>query len=125
MQRPAALICLTLALAGQPLRQAEAASDYARMLSHLLAPGGAIEVPDGGVGDDSGVATLKVGTCHAAAPAWSPAGDPRGALGGLTLFLNLAPPAPNPILSGRQSEAGAWLPLGGSRRHAWLQSFLF
>lgn len=115
---------MVLAIAGQPLRQAEAASDYARMLSHLLAAYGAIEVPDGGVGDDSGVATLKAGSCCDAAPAWSPAGDPCGALGGLTVFLNLAPSALNPTLSRRQADAGAWLPLGASRRQAWLQSFL-
>jgi len=125
MQRPASLLCLVLALAGQPLRQAEAASDYARMLSHLLTSGGAIEVPDGGVGDDSGVATLKAGTCHAVAPAWSPTGDPCWALGGLALFSNLALPASGPVLSRRQTGMAAWLPLGASRRHAWLQSFLF
>lgn len=125
MQRPAALLCLVLAFSGQPLRQAEAASDYARMLTHLFAPGGAIEVPDGGVGDDSGVATLKAGTCHTAAPAWNPAAEPCGALDGLAFFLNLAPSARNPALSRRQTEEGAWLPLGASRRRAWLQSFLF
>ncbi len=124
MQRPVALLCLILAFAGQPLRQAEAASDYARMLTHLLVAGGAIEVPDGGVGDDSGVATLEVGTSNAAALSWSPVGGPCWVLGDLTLSSNSALSALNPIPSCPQTKEGAWLPLGASRRHAWLQSFL-
>ena len=51
------VMCLIAALSGTPLRQAEAASDLARALADLDASGD-VEVPDGGVGDDSG-ATIK------------------------------------------------------------------
>ena len=46
------VMCLIAALSGTPLRQAEAASDLARALADLDASGD-VEVPDGGVGDDS------------------------------------------------------------------------
>lgn len=125
MSRPAALLCLFLALAAQPLRQAEAASDYVRALTHRLAPTDAIEVPDGGVGDDSGVATLKAGTSHAADSVGSPACDLCRALGGLLLSLILAPSTLDPVTSRHQTEEAVWLPLGACQRHAWLQSYLF
>jgi hypothetical protein len=48
------LICLVAALSGTPLRQAEAASDFARSVGEIGENG--IEAPDGGVGDDSDVA---------------------------------------------------------------------
>jgi hypothetical protein len=51
------LLCLIAAISGTPLRQAEAASDLARSLEEPV-PGDDIEVPDGGVGDDSD-ATIK------------------------------------------------------------------
>ena len=50
-------LSLIATLAGSPLRIAEAAHDLAASLAELELDG-AIEVPDGGVGDDSG-ATLK------------------------------------------------------------------
>ena len=49
---------IVASLAGTPLRIAEAAHDIGRALADLDA-GAAIEIPDGGVGDDSG-ATIKV-----------------------------------------------------------------
>lgn len=125
MPRPAALLCLLIALAAQPLRQAEAASDYARALTHLLAPTDVIEIPDGGVGDDSGDATLKAGTSPTAVAVWSSACDLCGALGGLPLSFILAPSTPDPLTSRRQTEEAVWLPLGACQRHAWLQSFRF
>ena len=51
------LMCLIAAVSGTPLRQAEAASDLARALADWKARR-RIEVPDGGVGDDSD-ATIK------------------------------------------------------------------
>ncbi len=56
-------LCLIAALSGTPLRQAEAASDFARSLEDANR-GDEIEVPDGGVGDDSG-ATIKAETTGA------------------------------------------------------------
>ena len=54
------LLCLIAALSGTPLRQAEAASDFAR--SHGESDQGrAIETIDGGVGDDSGATILRAG----------------------------------------------------------------
>ena len=51
------LLCLIAALAGSPLRQAEAAGDLARSLAELDG-GDVIEAVDGGVGDDAGETTL-------------------------------------------------------------------
>jgi hypothetical protein len=48
------LICLIAAVSGTPLRQAEAASDFARSVGEIGESG--IEAPDGGVGDDSDIA---------------------------------------------------------------------
>ena len=47
------LLCLLAALAGSPLRQAEAAGDLARSLAELDG-GDVIEAVDGGIGDDAG-----------------------------------------------------------------------
>src|SRR4051794_17693194 len=57
MRRWAFLLSLLAALTGTPLRQAEAASDFARSLVERLQAAD-IESIDGGVGDDSGVGTL-------------------------------------------------------------------
>src|SRR3954466_10527217 len=53
MSRVAALLSLIAALTGMPLRQAEAAADLSRSLVELLQPAN-LEIPDGGVGEDSG-----------------------------------------------------------------------
>jgi hypothetical protein len=44
-------LCLIAAVAGTPLRQAEAASDFARAFGEL-GQGNVLETIDGGVGDD-------------------------------------------------------------------------
>jgi hypothetical protein len=71
------LFSLIAALAGTPLRLAEAASDLCSFLAELDG-GPEIEVPDGGVGDDSG-ATLKADvlriSAHGNASPIAPAGD--------------------------------------------------
>jgi len=54
------LLCLIAALAGSPLRQAEAAGDLARSLAELDG-GDVIEAIDGGVGDDAGESILTAG----------------------------------------------------------------
>jgi hypothetical protein len=123
MPRPVALLCLILALAGQPLRHAEAASDLARALAHRVADGDVIELPDGGVGDDSGVATLKAGACHVTDPARGTSCDLWTAVG-LPLSLTLAA-APDLGATRRRQEQVPWLPVGARQRQAWLQLFLF
>jgi prepilin-type processing-associated H-X9-DG protein len=53
-------LSLTAALSGTPLRQAEAASDFARMVGEFW-HGDAIETIDGGVGDDKEVVIAIIG----------------------------------------------------------------
>lgn len=126
MPRPVALLFLTLALTGQPLRQAEAAGDFARSLAHLLAACDTIEVPDGGVGDDPGVAVMKAETGYAAASAWFPLlGDLWASDHSLFASFVFALPSPGLFTSRGRQERVAWLPTRGSRCQAWLQLFLF
>jgi len=54
MQRWGFLISILAALSGTPLRQAEAAADFARSITDQI-PCGHVEIPDGGVGDDAEV----------------------------------------------------------------------
>jgi hypothetical protein len=117
MSRIAPLLVLIAALAGTPLRQAEAAADLCRSLTELLQPAD-IEVPDGGVGDDSGLGTLS--GSHASVIA-----DP------LTLAAPLFLPLASVALPLTPSEAEGlrervwWPPTPPNRRRAWLQIFLF
>lgn len=126
MQRPVALLFLVLALTGQPLRQAEAASDFARALAHLLAASNTIEIPDGGVGDDSGVAVMKAESGYAPALAWSLLlGDLWASDHSLSGFFVLALSSPGVVTSRGRQEQVPWLPTRASQRQAWLQLFLF
>jgi hypothetical protein len=111
-------IGLIAALSGTPLRQAEAASDFARSLAEL-GEGQVIEMLDGGVGDDSGATILEAG-----GDTTSPQSTMPPAADGL-----LTPPPLDPCSPelGRRRGA-AWAappPTGFLRRHAWLQCFLF
>src|SRR6516164_4806962 len=54
------LMCLVAALCGTPLRQAEAASDFARSIAEF-GQGDVVEPIDGGVGDDQETSILKAG----------------------------------------------------------------
>jgi hypothetical protein len=123
MPRSVALLCLILAFAGQPLRQAEAAGDFARALAHLAA-GGTIEMIDGGVGDDPGEATLKAGSSEVATPALSSSGDLWGLFDGLSLSSPLLSDAPVPGASRFRKDQPVSRTIGGRARHAWLQLFL-
>lgn len=108
-----ALLSLLVALAGTPLRFAEAADDMACSLGEV-GGGDVIEVPDGGVGDDSGV-TIGADVAH---PPIAP--TTAEALPG-----SFTPPA-RAILHAlarrddRPTRAGGGLP----RRLAMLQCFL-
>ena len=113
------LLCLIAALSGTPLRQAEAANDFAR--SHgEFEQGHVIEMIDGGVGDDSGATILKAG------------GDTH-ALAAMMLLVSadafltpLLPALSLPNIDDRHwADRLSSLPGGSAQRHAWLQCFLF
>jgi hypothetical protein len=115
-----ALLCLIAALAGSPLRQAEAAGDLARSLAELHG-GDVIEGIDGGVGDDAGETILRSGgrDCSDAAPD-SPAidGSPCPAV----LQPTTLAPGGDGTRVPRTNRSPAEHP---ARRHAWLQTFRF
>ena len=70
------LLCLIAVLSGTPLRQAEAASDFARSRAELGQDH--VETIDGGVGDDAEVAVLKDGGDTSVVSGEHTAGDGRG-----------------------------------------------
>ena len=113
------LLCLIAALSGTPLRQAEAASDFAR--SHgESGQGQAIELIDGGIGDDSGATILKAdGNTHPLTATML--------LAAADAFLTRLLPAlslPN-MEDRRRADPLVSVPTGSAQRHAWLQCFLF
>lgn len=117
MSRAAVFLTLLAALAGTPLRQAEAASDASRILSKEF-PADRLESVDGGVGDEADV-SLRGGSQASHQGDLSPSVAP------------LQPP-PRPVAwpapRGRGSESSvraSWPPWPPKRRRAWLQSFLF
>ncbi len=117
MWRVAASLSLIAALTGTPLRQAEAASDFARALSHCFQPAN-LQPPDGGVGDDSGVVTLTAMHADIAAESL------------LTACLFILPPdfgmpAITPAEAEGLNERVWWPPSPPNIRQAWLQIFLF
>lgn len=117
MRRLAVLLSLLAALTGTPLRQAEAAEDFARAFSEWFQPAN-LQTIDGGVGDDSGVVTLTQMQGDFAANALLVA-DP---------FI-LPPTLGMPSLSLEEAHALNeqvwWPPAPPTIRHAWLQVFLF
>ena len=113
------LLCLTAALSGTPLRQAEAASDLARSLAELGE--GHVEEIDGGVGDDVDVAVLKAGSDTQSLRVMIPLTTAEGFL---TPLLSAALSLPG-FSHRRPSDRAPTLCSGTVRRHAWLQCFLF
>ncbi len=115
--RLAALMTLVAALTGTPLRQAEAAGDFCRSMIEFPQSAN-MEIPDGGVGDDSGVGTLS-GPHSACVP------DPFAWV--IPLFLPpisaLSPATADQVEALR--EVVWWPPNPPNIRHAWLQTFLF
>jgi hypothetical protein len=116
MRRLAVLVGLIATLAGGPLRQAEAAADFARSAAERF-ESSSLETPDGGVGDDTGEGTLT-------AVQGPPTGD--GAPSADPSFL------PLPISAVFMSveavcvrDRPAWPEAPPSRRPAWLQVFRF
>ena len=117
MRRLAALGTLIAALTGTPLRQAEAADDLCRSLMELSQPA-SLEMPDGGVGDDSGIGTLS-------SPDSSGLADALTSAAPLVLLpISVRSPAtPGEVEALR--EVVWWPPNPPNIRHAWLQTFLF
>jgi hypothetical protein len=117
MSRIAALLSLIAALTGMPLRQAEAAADLSRSLVDLLQPA-SLEMPDGGVGDDSGDATFPGSNVNLIAD-FLPSAWP------LILPPALITPRFTPDQAEGLRERVWWPTRPPNRRHAWLQHFLF
>lgn len=125
MLRPAVLLFLVLALTGQPLRQAEAANDFTRIQDRLLTPGCQLGIPDGGVGDDSGVAVMKAGSSHAGFACCPAPGEPSASVHSF-FRSHLLDASPSGFVASRGHPAqGAWLPVGARQRQAWLQLLQF
>jgi hypothetical protein len=113
------VLCLIAALSGTPLRQAEAADDFARSMIEL-GHEGVIETLDGGVGDDIEVSILKAGSdTHVLAT------TVQLAMTDVDFTpMVLASSLPN-IDSRGQADRLSLLPASSARRLAWLQCFLF
>ncbi len=110
------LLALIAAIAGTPLRQAEAAEDLARIMAGVQS--GGIEEIDGGVGDDSGETVLKAVAQVEIGPAtFLP-----------VAFLDALLPVECPRVGrseGHPEVQVVWLAVEGPRRLAWLQRFRF
>jgi hypothetical protein len=113
------VLCLIAALSGTPLRQAEAASDFARSLGEL-GEGHVIELIDGGVGDDTEASILNAG------------GDMRSLHAVILLELADLPFEPPLVAIAPPDDGGRRLaglsealPISSARRFAWLERFLF
>ncbi|WP_165223353.1 hypothetical protein [Aquisphaera insulae] len=115
MRRWAFLLSMLAALAGTPLRQAEAASDLARSLAELIQPAD-IEAPDGGVGDDAGLGTLTASHMQAADTL---------TVTDLVFLPPPASPAPSPAAAEGLRERVWWPQDPPALRHAWLNVFRF
>lgn len=113
------LLCLIAALSGTPLRQAEAASDFACSLAELGEDH--VEVIDGGVGDDANIAVMKAASESYSFRAMMPLATGEGFLGPL---LTAGPSSPG-LGCCRPMDGAAMFPAGSGRRHAWIQCFLF
>jgi hypothetical protein len=107
------LLALIVAFLGTPFRLAEAASDLARSMVESEAVG-AIEVIDGGVGDDSGE-SIRSDLVHFAL-AWT-------FVDGLTGYCSLAS-SPRRVLPLLDDAPSTWTTLGSTRRHVLLERFL-
>jgi hypothetical protein len=112
------LLCLIAALSGTPLRQAEAAEDFARSLGEMT-QGHVLEAIDGGVGDDSDASILKAGPdAHSLTAMVSVLME--------TVEVQLSPVSSLPNIGDRRrAEVSSPPPASGDRRFAWLQCFLF
>jgi hypothetical protein len=112
------LLCLIAALSGTPLRQAEAADDFARSIGEL-GQGDVIETIDGGVGDDIEASILKAASdTHVLSATFLLATADVHFTPLITAFL------PN-IGDGRSPDLSSLLAITSDRWFAWIQCFLF
>jgi hypothetical protein len=118
------LLCLIAALSGTPLRQAEAASDFARACAALLDSSGTIVLPDGGVGDDRGETTLRGDGSPdvVSLPNWC--WDRLAEIDAPPLAVIPLPAQPVRSSFPHRRGRAIWLPSDANQRHAWLQLFL-
>jgi hypothetical protein len=112
-------LCLAAALTGGPLRQAEAAEDFAHSLGEVV-HAYSIEEKDGGVGDDSGSTILRAG--HQVHVAEDASATPGLDTIGLAIEVTLGANSPATIL---RVDSARGDPCATPARHAWLQRFLF
>jgi hypothetical protein len=116
MWRLAPVVTLIAALAGTPLRQAEAADDLCRSVLEMLQPA-SLETPDGGVGDDLGIGTLS-----------APPSDSLADLHTSNALFSPLPVSARSPATRRDVEAMrelGWTPNPPNIGYAWLQAFLF
>jgi len=113
------LLCLIAALSGTPLRQAEAANDFARSFGEF-AQGHAIETIDGGVGDDK-----EVSIPNASGDTYSLAATILLAMSDVDFISSRSVASLPNIGDHRQADLSGSLPASSDRRFAWLQCFLF
>jgi hypothetical protein len=116
MRRLAALMILIAALTGTPLRQAEAADDLCRAVMELFQPA-SLEMPDGGVGDDSDIGTLSAMHSNFA--------DSLTSAAPVLLLPVSARSLATRVDVEALRELVWWTPDPPNARHAWLQAFLF
>jgi hypothetical protein len=110
------LLCLIAALSATPLRQAEAADDYARSIGQ----GDVIKTVDGGVGDDKEASILKAGSDAHSLPTMIQLSMAD------VYFTSLIPASFLPKIGDRgRADLMGLLPASSARRFAWLQCFLF
>jgi len=113
------LLCLIAALSGTPLRQSEAANDFARVFGEF-GHGDVIETIDGAVGDDEEASILKAG------------GDTHSLAATIILavadvyFMLPVPVSSLPSMGvRRRTDRSRSVVASFDRRFAWLQCFLF
>jgi hypothetical protein len=112
------VMCLIATLSGTPLRQAEAAGDFARFVADLEGCPDIDDI-DGGVGDDSGATILNARS------------DSQSLQPMMTLPLTdsvqllLRVKSPTGTTSQLATDRVAMLSVGSVQKHAWLECFLF
>jgi hypothetical protein len=111
------LLCLVAALSATPLRQAEAADDFARSVGEF-GQGDVIKTVDGGVGDDKEASILKAGSDRHSLPTMIQLSMAD------VHFTSLIPASFLPDIGGRADLIGLF-PASSARRFALLQCFLF
>jgi hypothetical protein len=113
------LLCLIAAVSGTPLRQAEAADDFARSISER-AQGNVIETIDGGVGDDTEASILTAGS-----DSHLPSALSLLAMADVHFLPRITASSLPNIGDGRQADRSGLQAASSARWFAWIQCFLF